>query len=280
MLSHVATAKTPTFAPDKTVVYKPDVDPSLELKIFSPPETAPSSKRPVIVFFFGGGWISGSADQFYAHCAYFSSRGLVAISADYRTAESHQTSPRECIEDGKSVIRWIRGHAEELGIDLDRLIAGGGSAGGQVAAATGTVKGFDAEGDDLSISSVPNALVLFNPVYDNGPKGYGNERVGADWEKLSPMNNIDAKTPPTVVFLGTRDGHIPVATAERFKTLMTDAGVRSDLHLHDDRKHGFFNLKKSSEDFAATVGEADRFLASLGYLEGEPTIDAWLADQK
>jgi len=198
---------------------------------------------------------------------------MVAISAEYRVKSRNGTSPRECVKDGKSAVRWIRAHANELGIDQDKLAAGGGSAGGHVAAATATVKGFEEEGEDQSISCRPNALVLFNPVFDNGPGGYGYDRVKEYWKEFSPMNNISDSTPPTIVFLGTKDKLIPTATAERYKKLMTDKGRRCDLHFYKDQGHGFFNYRnKNKEYFTATVIEADRFLASLGYLKGEPTL--------
>jgi acetyl esterase len=193
---------------------------------------------------------------------------MVAACAEYRVKSRNKTTPAECVKDGKSAVRWMRSHAEELGINPEKLAAGGGSAGGHVAAATGNVKGFEEDGEDLSVSSRANALVLFNPVYDNSSKGYGYDRVKDYWKEFSPINNIDAKSPPTVVFLGTKDKLIPVATANNFKALMEKAGVRSDLHLYKDQPHGFFNKAKYFE----TLLEADKFLTSLGYLKGEPTL--------
>ena len=193
---------------------------------------------------------------------------MVAVCAQYRTKGGHKTTPAECVKDGKSAVRWMRVHAQKLGINPDMLAAGGGSAGGHVAAATGSAKGFEEVGEDLSVSSRPNALVLFNPVYDNGPKGYGYDRVKDYWKDFSPMNNIDAKTPPTVVFLGESDKLIPVATAKEYKALMEKAGVRSDLHIYEGQPHGFFNNARYYE----TLLEADKFLTSLGYLKGDPTL--------
>ncbi len=173
--------------------------------------------------------------------------------------------------DGKSAVRWIRQYATELGIDPERIAAGGGSAGGQVAAATGTITGFEEEGEDLTVASRPNALVLFNPVFDNGPGGYGHDRVEEYWREFSPMHNIGEETPPTIVFLGTQDHHIPVATALEYKRRMEEHGRRCDLHLYEGQPHGFFNYNQR-DNYLKTVIEMDRFLASLGYLEGEPTL--------
>jgi acetyl esterase/lipase len=190
---------------------------------------------------------------------------MVAISAEYRTAKPHGTTPAECVNDGKSAIRYVRAHAKSLGIDPQRIAAGGGSAGGQIAAATATLTSFDDPDDDPAVSARPDALVLYNPVFDNGPSGYGHDRVKAYWQSFSPLHNLTAKTPPAIVFLGTNDNLIPVATAENFRDTMRKLGVRSELFLYDGQSHGFFNAK-NPEYHEKTLAETDRFLTSLGFL--------------
>jgi len=256
---------------DRVVVYKKTQQGELKLHIFNPADFDCSDARPAIAFFFGGGWVNGNPEQFFPHSEYLASRGLVAISAEYRVENKHGTSPQECVSDGKSAMRWIRAHANELGIDPQRIAAGGGSAGGHVAAATATVEKFDEEEDDLRISSRPNALVLFNPVFDNGPDGWGNDRVEAYWQDISPLHNISQHTPPTTVFLGTEDPLIPVATVKKFKELMEGVGGRCEAHFYEGQTHGFFNFR-NREYFDKTLLETDRFLASLGYVQGEPTL--------
>jgi len=118
------------FTPDKEVVYKTIGDVELKISVFSPSDHSPDDKRPAIVFFFGGGWESGSPSQFHPHCEYLASRGMVAMSADYRVFSRQHTSPRECVKDGKSAVRWIRQHAAELGVDPDKVVAGGGLPAG------------------------------------------------------------------------------------------------------------------------------------------------------
>lgn len=256
--------------PDKKVVFKTVGDTRLSLHVFNPEGHQASDQRPAVVFFFGGGWNGGSPSQFYPHCEYLASRGMVAMSAEYRVKSRNKTTPKECVKDGKSAVRWIRAHAGELGIDPAKLAAGGGSAGGHVAAATATTKGLEEAGEDTSVSCRPNALVLFNPVFDNGPDGWAHDRVKDYWKQISPAHNIGKDTPPTIVFLGTKDKLIPVSTAENYKKKMEANKVRCDLHLYEGQKHGFFNLK-NKEYYLKTVIEMDRFLESLGYLEGPPT---------
>lgn len=267
-----ADARSPEdFTPDEQVAYKTIGDVTLKLHIFYPEGHKPSDKRPAVIFFHGGAWKGGNPYAFYPHSEYLASRGMVAMSAEYRVAWRNKTTPRECVIDGKSAIRWVRENAKKLGIDPQRIAAAGGSAGGHVAAAAGTTEGFEEDGENLKVSSRPDALVLFNPVFDNGPDGYGHRRVKSYWKEISPMHNIDEDTPPTVVFLGTKDKLIPVATAEKYKELMEEKGRRCDLHLFEGQPHGFFQYVKE-DNYNKTVILMDRFLASLGYLEGEATL--------
>lgn len=269
LISSVQASEKPM--PDKMLTYKKIGATELKLHVFNPQDHKPSDTRPAIVFFFGGGWNTGKPSQFYPHCAYLASRGMVAMSAEYRVRLRNKTTPLECVKDGKSAVRWIRQHAKELGIDPTRIAAGGGSAGGHVAAATGTTKGLEEEGEDEKVSSCPNAMALFNPVYDNGPDGYGHSRVKEYWKEISPMHNISKDTPPTIVFLGTKDNLIPVTTAVEYKRRMEDKGRRCDLHLYEGQPHGFFNYGRV-DSYSKTVIEMDRFLSSLGYIQGKPTL--------
>jgi acetyl esterase/lipase len=261
-------ARAEEVKPDKILIYKQIQGGDLTLHIFNPPGHQFTDKTPAIVFFFGGGWVNGAPSVFYKQSAYLASRGMVAICADYRTSSRYKTSPVECVKDGKSAMRWVRAHAAELGINPAQIAAGGGSAGGQVAAATATLDGFNEEGENTSVSCRPAALVLFNPVIDNGPNGFGYDRVKEYWQAFSPMNNIKTNMPPTLVMLGTADQLIPVSTAEKFKSLIEQAGARCDLRLYEGEKHSFFNNAKYYE----TLLESDKFLTSLGFLKGEPTL--------
>ena len=127
-----------------------------------------------------------------------------------------------------------------------------------------------------------NALVLFNPVYDNGPKGYGHKRVKDYWKKISPIDNLDGNQPPTIVFLGEKDSLIPAETAALYAQRMKKNGNRCETFIYPGQKHGFFNLGKTRNDayFVKTVTEMDKFLVSLKFLTGEPTVESWLSGVK
>jgi len=251
-----------------TVIYKQIDTVALKMEIFFPPEYDKDKSYPAIVFFFGGGWNSGTIKQFEPHAGYFSKRGMVCFLADYRVNTRHHTSPFESLKDAKSAIRFIREHAGDYRIDTTRIVASGGSAGGHLAAALALIKGFNEASDDVSVSCVPDALVLFNPVIDNGPGGYGYDRIGEVYKDFSPLHNIKGGAPPTLFFLGTQDKLIPVETAEYYKKIMERVGSRCDLILFDGESHGFFNYR-NPDLYKKTIIETERFLISAGILQGK-----------
>ncbi len=253
------------------VVYKQIDTLSLTLDIFYPPDMDTTQLHPGAVFFFGGGWIGGSIAQFKPHAAYFARRGLVCFLADYRVRSRQGTTPFEALKDAKSAIRFVRAHAARFHLNPDSIVALGGSAGGHLAAATALIAGFDEATDSLAVSPEPNALVLFNPVIDNGPAGYGYDRIDDSYREFSPLHNLKKGAPPTIIFLGTEDQLIPVETMEYYAKAMEKTGSRCDLHLYEGQGHGFFNYNKF-EYYKKTIQAADQFLISLGYLQAEPAI--------
>ena len=272
-------AYPPSFTGAVTETYKSIGDTKLNLYIFNPTGHKPTDKRPAIVFFFGGGWRNGSPGQFEQHCRHLASRGMVAIAADYRVASRHDVKAVSCVTDAKSAIRYVRKEAARLGIDPNRIAAGGGSAGGHLAACTGIIKGFDESSEDHSISSVPSALALFNPAVVLGRDSDVNpanpdrtaslqERMGVEPKSLSPFHHVKAGNPPTIIFHGKADTTVPYATAEAFAQAMKDAGNRCELIGYEGQPHGFFNHGRSNNEYyEKTIAELDRFLVSLGYIQ-------------
>lgn len=267
----------PPELPDaRAEVYKTVGDTELSLYIFEP-ASGPDNERPAIVFFFGGSWRHGSPEMFAQHCRHLASRGMVAITADYRVATRHQVKPIDCVADAKSAIRWVRANASRLGVDVNRIAAGGGSAGGHLAAAAATLEEFDEPGEDAEISSVPNALVLFNPVLVLGPlegfelTGFGAnktaEKLGADPIALSPAHHVKPGMPPTIILHGRADRTVPFASVEAFAHVVEAAGNRCEVIGYDGQGHGFFNYGKGDgRYYRETLAAGDAFLVSIGYL--------------
>ncbi|MFC1763358.1 glycoside hydrolase family 97 catalytic domain-containing protein [Planctomycetota bacterium] len=261
------------FAPDAELVYKTIGDVELKMHVFKPAGHQITDQVPAIVFFFGGGWSGGTPKQFYQQARELADLGMVAMSADYRVRSRHKTTPFEAVTDAKSAIRWVRQHAQELGIDPNRIVGSGGSAGGHVAACAGVIEDLEQDGENLSISSVPNALILFNPVLDTTARGLGLDRVGVDRQtEASPCHHVRPGLVPTIVFHGKADTTVPFENAERFTRLMEEAGNECKLVAFEGKGHGFFNSVffrpklKDPSDYEACMQESVAFLTQHGYL--------------
>ncbi len=256
----------------QTVLLYKQVDTTrLYLEVHNPPGFNPARMYPAMVFFFGGGWKSGNRYHLENQAKYLAKRGIVCFLADYRTENKNGATPFEALKDAKSAMRFVRKNAVDFGIDPDKIVAGGGSAGGHLAAATALIDAYNEDSDDLSISCIPNALVLYNPVIDSGPGAYGYERVKEHYKNFSPLHNIKEGAPPTLFLLGTNDNLVPVVTAEYFKMAMEKVGNSCELILYEGQGHGFFNYK-NFEHYKKTLEATDSFLQSLGYLKKLPTV--------
>lgn len=243
-------------------IYKKTSTRDLTLKIFTPDNLGKNEKRPAIIFFFGGGWNSRNIGQFERHSIEFSRKGMICFIADYRVYNTDKVEPKFCLMDAKSAIRYVYSNADRLNVDVSRLVASGGSAGGHLAAATRYVDGFNDPIDDLSISCKPSALVLFNPVIDNSKEGYGYDRIKKYFPQFSPSHNIKEPV-PTIFFVGSEDKFIPSYLAEQYKQNCEKLRGRCDLHIFENRKHGFFT---KGNDYNETVRLTEEFLVSIGYL--------------
>lgn len=252
--------------------YKTVGNTKLKLYIFAP--AAKAANAPAIVFFFGGAWSGGSPQQFEKQCRYLAGRGMVAITADYRVWTRQHVKPVQCVADARSAIRWVRANAAKLGVDPDRIAAGGGSAGGHLAGCTAFITEFDEPTEDKTVSATPNALVLFNPALVLAPMdGYNfgdigkratEKHYGTKPKNISPAHHICKGAPPTIIFHGKADTTVPYMTTEAFAAEMIKAGNRCELVGFDGESHGFFNREPC---FTQTLKAADKFLTSLGWLK-------------
>ena len=279
-----AQAQRPGYPPEmpgaREEVYRSVDGTDLHAWIFEPTGRSAGDARPAIVFFFGGGWNGGTPGQFRPHATYLAERGMVAIAVDYRVRSRQGTLANVAVSDAKAAVRWARIHADRLGIDPDRIAAGGGSAGGHLAAATALLPGHD-EGESAQVSSAPNALVLFNPVLITAPlNGYPHTetetakfknlrtRLGADPESMSPYHHVRPGLPATIIFHGENDKTVPYRHAELFTEAMIAIGNRCELVGYPKQGHGFFNAhRKDNSAYGNTMRRTDEFLVSLGWLD-------------
>lgn len=224
-----------------------------------------AADRPAIVLFHGGGWKRGEPVQFYRHARFLADRGYVVFLPEYGL-ESDGATPLDALKDAASAWEAVRHKATGYGVALDRIAAGGGSAGGHLAATLA----IDTDLRDQPALAKPAALVLFNPVIDNGPEGYGHARVREYWEGFSPIHNIGPGHPDTLFMVGDRDPLIPVTSAARYCTLIIATGADCQLSVDPGEGHSWFN----NAGFVLTLGLMTRFLeAQFASEEGNSEDD-------
>jgi acetyl esterase/lipase len=249
------------------VPYKKTPQEELCLYILRPAPAAKTAQKPLpaIIYFTGGGWVKGTPDAMMGNVEWFREQGIIAISADYRVKSRHGTTPVEAVKDAKSAIRFVRKNAKQLGIDPNRIIAAGGSAGGHIAAAA-VLPGNDEPGEDTSISTRPNALVLHNPVLGVGYR----EDFFAEHPDCSPILGVRPGWPATVLSNGTADDTTPYASAEEFVKKMKAAGNVCELIPVEGAKHSC-DWPANNRNFLPTITKMTEFLRKNGIIPPPPT---------
>lgn len=267
-----------SYRPIKEYTYKMTPQGELTISVHFPHDWKEGDRRPGIVFFFGGGWRAGTRHQFDRQCVYLASRGMVAATADYRVKNYHGTRLEECVEDGLDAMRWFRDSAETLGVDPERIAAGGGSAGGYLGAAVALLNGSERSASEASESTTtvpvgspeiqppvrPIALVLYNPALNVVGGEELVERGMLDEPKphmlLEPK--LTKAFPPAYVWFGTDDKLLPPARS--FFEKARELGCRVELDLSEGSDHGYFN--DYMEIFNPSMAKIDAFLSSLGLI--------------
>jgi acetyl esterase/lipase len=247
----------------------------LKAYVFSPEERTDGKTRPAIVMFHGGGWAAGEPAWAFARARHYAARGMVAIAAQYRLSDQKDITPLEAMADARDVIRWMRSHANSLGIDPKRIAAYGWSAGGHLAASAAI---FDPEAASKgSVDARPDALVLVSPavslVSDAWVQRLLKERASA--KDISPDEHVRKGLPPTLILQGNVDTVTPVAGAKRFCERARTAGNVCEVHVYEGFGHLFTpagvpddGMPKPDPSTAAdALARSDRFLKSLGFLK-------------
>ena len=266
----VAEPASAASAPGKNYIYKQSAGKPRELEIYFPPDHAPArTKVPGVILFHGGGWGSGDLSVLRDQCRYLASRGLVAITANYRMLTKEdmpvngETKKGVCITDAKSAIRWFKQHASELGVDPARIITGGSSAGGHIAMLATLNPGLNDPADSLGVDTSVVAYLLFNPAFE--PTDAVRDPEADVLRFLRP------DIAPAIVFFGTKD-EWKLGWDGVFNKLTDLGNTTTELLLAEGAGHTFYNRVPRWK--TQTLIACDRFLAKLGLLAGEPTLTA------
>jgi acetyl esterase/lipase len=243
----------------------------LKAYVFRPDELT-SAKRPAIVLFHGGGWTIGEPAWAFPRARHFAERGMVAVAAQYRLSDQEKVTPHEAMADASAMIRWVRAHADSLGVDPNRIVAYGWSAGAHLAVSA-AIFGADAD----SVSARPDALILVSPAVSLAKDGWVQRLLKdrGSARDISPDEHVRKGLPPTLILQGDVDTVTPLAGAKRFSERMRAAANVCELHVYEGFGHLFTPAGTPDDGMpqpdratsADASRKADRFLESLGFLE-------------
>jgi len=269
-----AQASRPISGPE-VKIYKTVGTIKLTAHLFQPVGNNAGARRPAIVLFHGGGWVSGSPDWVYDAAKRCASYGAVSVAAEYRLSDQKTITPLDAMADARDIVRWMRRNAAGIGIDPSRIAVYGVSAGGQLAASLAT---FDDHSSNQP-SPIPNAMVLISPAVSVGQDGWFQKilcgrALGSD---VSPEQHIDKVLPPTAIFIGGADTLTPLAGVRRYCDRIKEHGGQCELHVYDGVGHLFTRkLDNQEDDFDPDPKVAldarikgDQFLAKRGFLNVE-----------
>jgi acetyl esterase/lipase len=243
------------------LTYCAPADVALELHIFRPAAWIPSDRRAAWLFFHGGGFSGGSPELGYDIAAAVAESGRVAICIQYRHASGDASGTRldALVSDAKAAVRWVRAHATVQGIDPARVVAGGHSAGGMLAAATALVPGFEV-GDHLGESSVPDAFMPWSGalILRAGSMAEVFAPVQGSIEDVSPFHHIGGATVPSVVLHGDNDALVPHVSSEVFVERLRAVGSITELVTIEGADHFFFDPMHRERLIDETLAALDR----------------------
>ena len=232
---------TPTSLPGlETFIFR-DLKPEpLRLHVAKPQSWKSTDHRPALIFFFGGGWTSGTPERSATWAKFAASLGMVGIAPDYRTRNRFDTTPMESVSDARAAFRWVEDHASELGINPAQIVVGGSSAGGHVALWTAIEHSPPGSDPALAPKPKPCAVILLSAVSDTSMlAGYTPKRFGQNAEALSTIHQLDPKMPPMLVFHGDADKTVPQRQSLALRDKLVATSNICELVSVPGGDHGF-----------------------------------------
>jgi acetyl esterase/lipase len=239
-----------------------------------------------IALMVSGGWKSGKPGETATWLmAPLLRRGYTVFAICH--ISQPEATVMEIIDDVNHGVRFVRHHAEEYGIDPDRIGVTGGSAGGHLSLMLATRGGIgDERATDLvdRRSSAVQAVAIFYPVTDLLNLGESTENLGdggppksfvegfgftppfdavstnmTHWRDIgresSPIYHVNSNLPPTLIYHGDADTLVPLDQSERYRDRAEALGQKVKLVVHRGGEHGWLTMIWDIVNFAAWFDE-------------------------
>ena len=263
-------ANSTRIVPNITYLTADSFESKLDLYV---PRGQASSPRPVVMYIHGGGWVGGAKESSMLQIMPYLQMGWAAVNVEYRLGRV-ALAPG-AVEDCRCALRWIKNNAEQYGLDPDRIVVTGHSAGGHLSLTTGMLTAdagldrrcptrnpdgnrADAALPEMSVAAIVNWFGITD-VGDlvEGPnaKTYAVAWMGSmpNWEKVaervSPLNYVRKGLPPILTIHGDADTIVPYQHAVRLHESLEKTGVTNHLHTVPGGGHGGFSRDQARTAF-------------------------------
>lgn len=250
----------------QSYIYKDEDGIELGAHCFFPEKHDPAELKPAILFFHGGLWDVSIISQFAAHCMHFASRGMVAMTLEYRVSSIHNSSPEDATYDAQDAVLWAKKNHTILGIDPEKIIVAGAASGANMALSTAMIADSTTATDDMTR---PMAVIGLSSIVNTTKKGHGFElfRDPAIAVKYSPSKNIRKNIVPILLVHGKADSVISHDSVVKFVKAMKRKKNDCEFIDYEAANHSFFNFNVSAQHFELTLNTMDSFITRLGCIE-------------
>jgi acetyl esterase len=249
----------------------------IPLRLYRSKGSSGARPSPTLVFFHGGGWVIGDLESHDQVCrALANAARLAVVAVDYRLAPEHKFPA--AVEDAVAATQWVADNAPRFGLDRDRLVVAGDSAGGNLAAVV-ALTARDAGGPRLS------AQLLIYPGTDMAMDRPSHERHAAQlpltrsamrWFVAHYLNNARDKEdwrasplkaarfgglPPALVITA---GYDPLCDeGDAYAEALKGAGTRVIHQRFAGQIHGFLSMGRMIEDAQRAIALCARTLRDV-----------------
>jgi acetyl esterase len=245
---------------------------SLRVRVYRPRST---TLLPVLVWFHGGGWVVGSLDSHDPVCRALANRApCVVVSVDYRLAPEHPYPA--AVDDAWAATEWVAQEALSLGADVSKMVVGGDSAGGNLAAVV-ALRARDA-GLPLAMQALVYPVTDFDlesESYERLATGLNLTRAKMEWSWKAYLGDADGSHPdasplraadlagvaPALVQTAEHDPL--VSEGEAYADRLNAEGVPVTLTRYDGMIHGFIRMPGLVVEADDAIGEIAAAIGAL-----------------